>query len=547
MRSTCSSTRPEGQRDSRAAGCHADVIAALANLGLSSDLQPRSHRSRSPQRLRPRFGRSHRQRRDRRVPRCTARASREDQARDLARRLRRAGGGGGVRPSTFSERSPTTTCSSARPTDRNRIFNLGYFTWVEQQGVSLDDFEARRGRSSSGTAFSTWCRDGTPRSTSSTTGRACCRLGERRMVISCAGCGWHRPARARTPFRCPRTGRAGDDVDHVLVRRLAADAQWPSGDEANPFVRYRSLFPRTTEPRATPTSSTSCIDWTTPSPRSTAAGSSSHRLAPTSRSRRGVKTRRQRRWVAQGPSLDGIGDLARRRADRPLTSLGHRQLRQRRTRRCSDRKGGGAPPHRARTDVGRRGRDRSLARARRHLEVCPRHDGDPPGDPCLHRFREAVASGRAVLVPRARQRAHDRRRQDARLRDRRRRRHDRRRDRPSRGRRLGVEPCPRPRRGGGASARSTPSPTIHVVQAAVHSPLVRAWEHRRPDARRHRRELMWPWEPPGRASTGILDDETYDWAAVLDTLERTGGRAVTVTEEELGERPIERERRPRSP
>jgi len=28
--------------------------------------------------------------------------------------------------------------------DRRRIFNLGYFTWVEQQGVSLADFEARR-------------------------------------------------------------------------------------------------------------------------------------------------------------------------------------------------------------------------------------------------------------------------------------------------------------------------------------------------------------------------------------------------------------------
>ena len=27
---------------------------------------------------------------------------------------------------------------------RNRIFNLGYYTWVEQQGVPLDDFEARR-------------------------------------------------------------------------------------------------------------------------------------------------------------------------------------------------------------------------------------------------------------------------------------------------------------------------------------------------------------------------------------------------------------------
>jgi hypothetical protein len=28
--------------------------------------------------------------------------------------------------------------------ERRRIFNLGYFTWVEQQGVSLEDFEARR-------------------------------------------------------------------------------------------------------------------------------------------------------------------------------------------------------------------------------------------------------------------------------------------------------------------------------------------------------------------------------------------------------------------
>ena len=28
--------------------------------------------------------------------------------------------------------------------DKNRVFNLGYFTWVEQQGVSLAEFEARR-------------------------------------------------------------------------------------------------------------------------------------------------------------------------------------------------------------------------------------------------------------------------------------------------------------------------------------------------------------------------------------------------------------------
>jgi len=30
--------------------------------------------------------------------------------------------------------------------DRRRIFNLGYFTWVEQQGVTLEDFEVRRGQ-----------------------------------------------------------------------------------------------------------------------------------------------------------------------------------------------------------------------------------------------------------------------------------------------------------------------------------------------------------------------------------------------------------------
>ena len=28
--------------------------------------------------------------------------------------------------------------------DRERIFNLGYYTWVEQQGVALADFDARR-------------------------------------------------------------------------------------------------------------------------------------------------------------------------------------------------------------------------------------------------------------------------------------------------------------------------------------------------------------------------------------------------------------------
>ena len=38
----------------------------------------------------------------------------------------------------------TIDCTDA---DRRRIFNLGYYTWVEQQGISLTDFDARRDQS----------------------------------------------------------------------------------------------------------------------------------------------------------------------------------------------------------------------------------------------------------------------------------------------------------------------------------------------------------------------------------------------------------------
>ena len=28
--------------------------------------------------------------------------------------------------------------------DKDRIFNLGYYTWVEQQNISVEDFEIRK-------------------------------------------------------------------------------------------------------------------------------------------------------------------------------------------------------------------------------------------------------------------------------------------------------------------------------------------------------------------------------------------------------------------
>jgi threonine synthase len=45
---------------------------------------------------------------------------------------------------------------------------------------------------------------------------------------------------------------------------------------------------------------------------------------------------------------------------------------------------------------------------------------------------------------------------------------------------------------------------------------------------------MWPWETtPHSIAHGILDDETYDWLAVVEAMLVTGGRPVVVGEEEL--------------
>jgi threonine synthase len=52
----------------------------------------------------------------------------------------------------------------------------------------------------------------------------------------------------------------------------------------------------------------------------------------------------------------------------------------------------------------------------------------------------------------------------------------------------------------------------------------------------HRSAFMWPWEDePRSVAGGILDDETYDWFAVVGAMLRTGGYPVVASEEELVE------------
>jgi threonine synthase len=53
-------------------------------------------------------------------------------------------------------------------------------------------------------------------------------------------------------------------------------------------------------------------------------------------------------------------------------------------------------------------------------------------------------------------------------------------------------------------------------------------------ARRHRSSFMWPWErEPRSLAHGILDDETYDWAAVVEGMLRTGGWPIVVGDQRL--------------
>jgi threonine synthase len=42
---------------------------------------------------------------------------------------------------------------------------------------------------------------------------------------------------------------------------------------------------------------------------------------------------------------------------------------------------------------------------------------------------------------------------------------------------------------------------------------------------------MWAWETrPASLASGILDDETYDWWAVIEAMRASGGRPVVVDE-----------------
>jgi threonine synthase len=114
--------------------------------------------------------------------------------------------------------------------------------------------------------------------------------------------------------------------------------------------------------------------------------------------------------------------------------------------------------------------------------------------------------------------------------------------------------------GGGALASSTIAalreaaalgwlpawPRIFTVQTRGAFPLQRAWQRvaalvgssdeKLRHAARHRSSFMWPWESEPRSiAHGILDDETYDWLAIVRGMLESGGRPLVVDEPLLEE------------
>ena len=153
--------------------------------------------------------------------------------------------------STCSAR-PRTTCCELTREERERIFNLGYFTWVEQQGVSLEDFEARRDP-----AF--WAR---LREQLAAVGRADRRAqrphrraGDAVTPVTrfvCAGCGAG-PSPASRPVPLPERGRA-------TTSTTSSAASSTSGAS-----RSRSATASRTRSSATATCSTPTTSaWATP-------------------------------------------------------------------------------------------------------------------------------------------------------------------------------------------------------------------------------------------------------------------------------------------
>jgi threonine synthase len=388
-------------------------------------------------------------------------------------------------------------------------------------------------------------------------------------TLACQGCGLVIAADAPSPFRCPNAG--SDGGDHIIGRTLASGLRFPLEGPANPFVRFRSLTHAHALASSRGMTDEAFVTLVEDLDRAVAGvAGRGFRETPFQRSKPlsealqtgdqgGVWIKDETANVAgshKGRHLMGLATLGEVQA---RTGIAPRAGQRLAIASCGNAALAAAVVARAWQKpidvfIPPDANPRVVARLEElgaTIHVCLRREG-VPGDPCYHAFREAVAGGafpfccqgpdNGLTIEGGETLAWEMIAQLARQ-----------------GRtldRLFVQV------GGGALAsacvqalRDAASlgvplrmPRIHAVQTRGAAPLQRAWEkvHARAaaagvkaaldHAAKHRAEYMWPWETePKSVAHGILDDETYDWLAIVRGMIEGGGSPVVVGEERLEE------------
>jgi threonine synthase len=384
-------------------------------------------------------------------------------------------------------------------------------------------------------------------------------LGSR---LVCAGCGASPSSDEPFPFRCPNAG-LDDDVDHVLRRELdLAGLAFPGEDEASPFARFRSLLHAYRVARSRGVSDDAFVSLVrdldervaavdgrgfvvTPFFRSDALSdalgfSTSGGVWVKDETRNVSGSHKARHlfgvllWL-EVAELVGLADPSAR-ARLAIASCGNAAL----AAAVIARAGGRALDVFVPPDADPAVLDRLEALGAR-VTACPR-DG-LPGDPTYRRLLGAIAGGAIPFTCQGNLNGLA----------------------IEGGQTLGWEivasgtPVDRivVQVGGGALASAcihafregvelgalTAAPRIDTVQTEGAWPLKRAFDefgrHGALEgalrfASHHRSAFMWPWEEEPRSlAHGILDDETYDWLAVVEGMLATGGEALVVDEASL--------------
>jgi threonine dehydratase len=378
-------------------------------------------------------------------------------------------------------------------------------------------------------------------------------------------CGWQPAADAPYPFVCARRGQ--DDGEHLLEHRLAGDATLDRNDSANPFVRWREALYAWHAARARGWSDADFVSLAqrlddavarvdghgfaiTPFGTAPALGQrlglelwvkdETHNVAGSHKARHLMGLLLYLAVVEGGASRAAASGA---HAPLAIASCGNAALAAAVLARAASRALQVYVPPDAECAVLER-----LAALGATVTVCARGPGEQ-GDPCMRHLRKALEQGALPFCCQGNQNGLC----------------------IDGGQTLvletvGVGAPPLDHLlvqvGGGALASACVQayaraqarglvrrvPRVHVVQSQGAAPLARAWarvQQRMAErsesahaalayAASHRSLFMWPWEEaPHSVASGILDDETYDWLAVLRGVAASGGSSVVVDEDTL--------------